>query len=301
MFNVINYLRERRIDFETTPGWVNIQCPMCRSAITGSNPEKKYLGFNVEGGYFHCWRCGGHSIQDVVMLLERVEFHRACQIVSEYETVATQYLPPSRQEKYSQIPEGGKMQWPSGTLPLQDYHKQYLKGRGFDADYLEWKYGLMGTVPAGPYAARVMVPIYLNGVWVSYQGRDITGKSPMKYKACRKDLELYPHDKMLYNIDNARATAIIMEGVFDVWRFGDGAVATFGTTIDAAQVNMAVKAFRRVFVVFDAELKAQAKAKWLVAQLAAAGLETANVVLSEGDPGGMSQDDIERMREELLE
>src|SRR5205085_9715725 len=35
---------------DTRPGWIQLCCPKCRG--------ERYLGFNLSGLYFHCWRCG---------------------------------------------------------------------------------------------------------------------------------------------------------------------------------------------------------------------------------------------------
>jgi hypothetical protein len=48
-----------------------------------------------------------------------------------------------------------------------------------------------------------------------------------------KDIEKFVNYEIsketLYNLDNAKdGTAIVVEGPIDVWRIGDGAVATFG-------------------------------------------------------------------------
>ncbi len=193
------------------------------------------------------------------------------------------------------------MEWPPGTIPLQDYHKAYLAGRGYDPDFLETKYKLMGTVNAGSYAGRIMAPIFLDGIWVSYQGRDITGRAELRYKACKKELELINHKTILYNIDNAKDTGIVVEGIFDVWRFGDRAIGVIGTSITPPQVRMAAERFKKVFIIFDVEAPAQRKARWLRDQLSVIGIKTINIILEKGDPADMSQEKANQLKKELLE
>ena len=69
-------------------------------------------------------------------------------------------------------------------------HKNYLIKRNFDPDELEFKWRLVSTGPVGPYKHRIIAPIYFNEKLVSYQGRDITDKAKLKYKACKRILEV---------------------------------------------------------------------------------------------------------------
>jgi DNA primase len=187
-------------------------------------------------------------------------------------------------------------------MPLQNYHKQYLLNRRFDPDKLVEKYGIMGTGPAGDYSWRIIAPIMLDGQMVSYQGRSILqgGREPIKYRACQPGDELINHKTILYNIDNAGDIGIVVEGTFDVWRFGDGAVAAIGTTVTRTQINMAARRFKRVFIVFDAESAAQKKAKKMANELAALGVESAVVSLNNGDPADLPQDEADNIKAELL-
>ena len=301
MFDVINYLRDRRVDFEGPDhgGWVNIQCPFCRSAQTGSNPDKKYLGYNLPKDFLNCWRCGPHSIEDYIMAVEQVEYHIACQRASEYNNDLAWVSAPAQKQAQGL---SGSLDWPAGTLPMQDVHRQYLASRDFDPDFLEVRYELMGTVNAGAYAGRVMIPIFVNGVMVSYQGRTIIKGVEPRYKACRRELELIDHRELLYDLDNAHGDAVmVVEGVTDAWRLGDGAVATFGTSLSRTSPQiMLLQRFRKVFVVFDAEPKAQAKAKWLRDQLSALGLEATNVQFKAGDPGDMTPEQAKELKDRLF-
>lgn len=296
MFDAIKYFRDRRIETSTTGaksshGWVNTYCPVCRS-------QDKHLGFNLEGGYFHCWHGCRVSTEALIMLWEGIEYHEACRIASEYEDDFI-YRPPPGQKAQAQG-LNGTIEWPRGTVKLQDYHKAYLNNRRYDPDFLEKKYELKGTIGAGAYAYRIMAPIFFQERWVSYQGRDITNKAMLKYKACKKTKELIDHTTILYNLDNCRGgSVIVVEGLPDVWRLGDNSCGTFGTSILLPQIRLLSK-FKRVFVLFDSEYKAQLKARQVCNQLAIFRVETIQVSLDKGDPGDMEQDDANHMKKELL-
>lgn len=296
MFDAIRYFRDRRIETSTdspksSHGWVNTYCPICKS-------YDKHLGFNLEGGYFHCWHGCRVSIENLIMAWEGIEYHEACRIANEYEEDFI-YRPPPGQQKLAQG-LGGKIEWPKGIVDLLGYHKTYLQNRKYDPDFLKEKYGLMGTIGVGPYAYRIMAPIFFQGKWVSYQGRDITGRAFLKYKACRKELELIDHTTILYNLDNCRGdSCIVVEGTPDVWRFGDDTCGTFGTTVILPQIQH-LKRFKRVFLLFDSEYKAQLQAQTVCNQLAMFNVEAINVSLDSGDPGEMEQEEADKLKKELL-
>ena len=297
MFDSIRYLRENHIQYFTegknvSPGWVNVRCPMPRCG-----DRSNHGGFSPDGNYI-CWKCGKHDLEYVIMALERCEYHEACSRVQDYETDQG-YLPVLKQ-KSKAIGLDGKLEWPTGTLPLQPQHKKYLASRGFDPDHLEARYGLRGTGPAGSYAWRIIAPIFYNEQMVSYQGRDITGKASIKYFACKPELELMSHKNLLYNIDNAGDVGILVEGVFDVWRLGDGAVAAIGTTVTKQQVIMAAERFKKVFLLFDSEKPAQVKAKRMADMLSVLGVEAVNVELGQGDPADLSQEEANNLKKELI-
>ncbi len=80
------------------------------------------------------------------------------------------------------------------------------------------------------------MPIQLDGSIVSWQARDITGKSNLKYISPPKDSVL---KRTFYGIDFVQkgSTVIIVESIFDAWRLGKGVgIACFGTSWTEAQV-----------------------------------------------------------------
>jgi len=299
VFDAIRYFRDRGIDFveagakNVGDGWVGLRCPFCADKST-------HLGYNLERGYFSCWKCGGKRTEDVVMALEGCEYHEACRFVLDYQTG---YEARPLRTRTLQVEGRTTLEWPPGTVRMMPWHREYLAGRGFDPEYLEWKYFLVGTLDCGPYANRILAPLVYQGRAVSYQGRDITGRSEQKYKACRKDDEVVHHKHILYNLDNCRGGAlVVVEGITDVWRLGDHSAATFGTTVLREQVAAIwERHYRRVFTVFDPEPDAQRRARFLRDQLAVFGVEAFNVKLKKGDPGDLPPGEADAMMRELLE
>lgn len=230
------------------------------------------------------------------MALERLPFHEACSRVKEYQG-GSRIIRIQGKQLAGKPPD-----WPDGTGPLLDPHKQYLKRRRFDPDFLEQKYGLRATGWTGDYAYRIIAPIYYQGVIVSYQGRDWTEKAEKRYKACPIPQEMVHHKDILYNLDNCqREIGLVVEGITDVWRLGDDVCATFGTKWTIAQANILVERFSRVIVLFDPEQEAQMHAKALANILSGRGVTATNLRLHvDIDPGEFTPEYVEKLRKEWL-
>ena len=142
----------------------------------------------------------------------------------------------------------------------------YLHGRGVTAELIEHfgiaycKLNMRVGERLFRTRGRVIIPIKdFEGRVVSWQGRDITGESRLKY--------LFPPgfkgSEYLFNASSlvpgpAADYVILCEGVFDVfgwWRAGfRNAVATFGKKISEAQVAL-LRRLRpgKIFVAWDSD------------------------------------------------
>lgn len=305
-FDVVRYLRDKRIDFFTegykqcNNGWVNVFCPFC------NDDHSPHLGFNISDGYASCFRCGWHSLENVVQALERIKYHEACRRVIEYDSDTPTDAPITRKQADSSVPP----KFPSMTSPLMTVHRNYLLRRNYDPWHLEKKYGIKATGPMSnliiddrllDYSHRILIPIIKDGVMISYQGRDWTGKAILKYKACPKALEMIDHKAILYNLDNAdRDTAVVVEGALDVWRLGDGSIATFGIIFTPEQIALLGRRFKRIVMVYDTEPQAQAQALKLMNIMRALGIEAFNFCLNKGDPGELSQGEANQLMREIM-
>ncbi len=277
------------------PGWIQVECPFC-----SGNPGW-HLGWNEASDRFHCWRCGGHPPFEVVAALAEVSNREAGRIFSQYKKRAGAPLADSEG-----IPPSASMKRPSsailppGTGNLRSSHKGYLEGRSFDPELLERRWGLKGTGLTGPYKFRIIAPIYFRHKLVSFQGRDITGRSLTKYKACAKGLERRHHKDCLYGIDySEQDLAVVVEGIADVWRLGSGALATFGIKYKPSQVQL-LKEYKRRFILFDSgDPQAVEQSEKLAATLSAFPGITEIIRLDEGDPADLSDEDARSLMKEL--
>jgi len=285
--DVIKFLQDYNIPYQTEghkhcrPGWVNMSCCFC-----AGNPGL-HLGNNLDTGQWYCWRCGWHpEIASIAKLLNISS--------SEARNIARQYKGKSTTKPQNKVIKFSPHKLPSDCGKMAARHRKYLEKRLYDPDEIEKVWGVLGTGPVSlldniNYSHRVLAPISWQGRQVSFQARDITGKHKMKYLACPKHREEILHQSILYgNIEACGKSAIVVEGITDVWRFGIKAVGVFGIDYTLSQARWLSKLFDRVFIAFDFEPQAQKQARKLMADILLRGKE-AILVPIENDPGSMPQ------------
>ena len=241
---------------QASSGWINVVCPFC------SGHYGHHLGFNIKGQYFNCWRCGYKSNIKAISGLAKVNFSEAKSLINKYTITGL------TQEKEISHEKPSKIILPKYSLPLGKRHKKYLEKRGLNPDKIEKEYGLLGTDKRSNYPWRIIIPITINGVIVSWHSRDITGLSETPHKACPQNREVIPHKSIIYAYDQSQGpSAVIVEGVFDALKLGPGAVATFGISVQREQVLFLMEKFKKVYILFDPEKEAQKRAENLCRQL----------------------------------
>ena len=268
-----------------TDGFVNVQCPYC-------SDKSNHGGFSKNGYVFMCWRCGKHPVIQTLAKVTGLTTKQIFELKEKYNTLIDE-------EEEKIVYHNETIEVPGSELLPQ--HIRYLEDRGFNPQYLINKYDLRGTLATGDiYAYRVITPIYYNHRIVSYQGRDFTGKQNIRYATCKPENEIIHHKKILFNLDNSKQeSVIVMEGVYDVFRFGDNSIATMGTSYTKEQLALLAKRYKRVYTMFDPEVDAQNRAKILCSDLSMAGLETVNILLDEGDPAEQSEEVVKEIKRDL--
>jgi len=287
----IPYLTEGH--YHCVDGWVQTHCPHC------IGEQNYHLGYNLADGFYSCWRCGGSFVDQTIAKLLNVPLREAKKIIKQYDT-----LVPSKREPIVKV-RNKAHKLPSNTMPLQANHKKYLERRGFDPDYLEKLWGLVGTGPVSrldtiDYKHRIIIPFIWDGQQVSFDSRDITSKHKSKYMACPKDRELIHHKNILYGKQEAwKETGIVVEGPSDVWRFGNRSLAVSGIKYTSKQIREMANIFTRIAVVFDDDPQAIVQANKIVAELKFRGVDAFRVDIKE-DPGSMKQEDADYLVKQLL-
>lgn len=276
-----------------TAGWVNVHCPFCRGT------PNFHLGFLENGTGANCWRCGSHptvTALSAVLGISEAQVRRA---------LKSQPRHGVRKKRTEPKIEVRAFKYPKPTFDLLETGKRYLEKRKFDPDKLVAEWGLLQTGPISlldkiQYGNRIVIPIEWDGLVVSFQARDITGRHSAKYLACSKGRERIHHKHVVYGKQSYGEAKIIAEGPADVWRLGKDALGTMGIKFTMEQVLQLSNLADRFFVLFDSERQAQEQAKRLAAKLRGLGKRAKVFQLPRGDPGEMSQDDANHLVRELL-
>jgi hypothetical protein len=277
---------------------IQIPCPYCKN---DPHKNKGYYGaIHLEYNWMRCWKCGRKNIRDVIKLLTGQNWR---DIYKKYKSAFDPGdLRLEKLRKFESVsdPEEKTLILP-GSPQLSDRHKRYLEKRGFDPNHMIRKYSLCGTNHMGEYNYRIIIPIFFKGQIVSFQGRDITGKSELRYKACKKEDEIIHHKHILYGYDQVKNEKhiIVTEGAIDKWKMGDNAVALFGIGYRKEQVLLLTE-FEKVTILFDYEERAREAALRLAETLSGLGVDTDVCILKDGDPGELPLSEARELAAEIL-
>lgn len=286
-FDVVGYLEDKDIEYATagkniSAGWVGLKCPACHDMTN-------HLGINIATGNFSCFRCGvrGNPIK-LVMLLENCGYQTARTTLDDYPLTA----PIKATERVTSL----TVELPAkAKKPLPKIHQEYLQNRNYDPDLLTQKYDLYGVELAKDYKYRLIIPIYFKKQIVTFTARAVV-EADMKYKTCPIEKSIVTIKDTLYNVDRMKDTVVLVEGIFDAWRIGDSACATFGTKVTSSQINLLRKC-KNVFILFDSD--AQKHAENVAKNLAGLVDHVEIITLTEGDPADLSEKDAAHLRKNL--
>lgn len=261
-------------------GWIQLDCPQC------SPNQKAYrLGYPIGGRIFSCWACGRYSLRQALAAILRRP--GVGDVLRQLE------FPLSVQDHVVRV--NGTLQPPRDVRPLMLSHRKYLERRNFDPDILERFWGVQGIGPLTRDPWRLYIPVHYKGEVVSFTTRALIDDG-LRYKSAAPSQEKVFHKSLLYGEDFVPAdTVIVVEGPFDVFRIGVGAVSCFGTSFTMAQVERILK-YRKRYVCFDNQPDAQRQAKELCKLLSAHDGETCNLVIDAKDPGEAGDKETNELR-----
>lgn len=272
-----------------TSGWINTRCPFC------SGHEGYHLGWNLDGEYYNCWRCGFHPTISAISKLAGIGYKDAKLLIQKHT------IGKSKRKQKTEFTPPKELDFPKNMTDLEARHRHYLHSRNFNDIEIETKWGIKATGKISDLPWRIIIPITFNNKIVSWQSRDITNLAELKYKSCAKNKEIIHHKNILYGADNAGNKTIIVEGVFDAWRLGYGAVATFGSKVISNQILLLAERFSDVFWLFDPEKKAQENAEENSARLINIGVNSSVIEWkwNANDPAELRPDEVLKIREVL--
>ena len=179
-FNAEKFCIDNAIRYDKSSyDWIQIKCPFC-------DDKKKHLGLNINRAYTNCFRCGGHWLPKVVATILKISIAQAKIILIPY--LSREQIQEFKKKNYAE-----SVIYPPDTGAMNKKQREYLEKRRFDPDKLEIDWGVLGVGKLGKYKGRILTPIYLHNQLISYQTRDITGKSHARYMACSEEDEAYCH------------------------------------------------------------------------------------------------------------
>jgi len=292
--NVIDFLQAHNIEHvseghkHARPGWVQISCPFCIG-----NPGY-HLGYNLEGGFFNCWRCGFKQGYQVVLALLDGNKSAAKRVLQDY---AGRPIGRSRIRRA----HSRTLALPHGLQPLTSRAKKYLATRRYDPDMLEAVWHLQSTANYGDLSYRIFIPVYLYGHVVTWQCRATNENDSLKYITQSADKEIESVRDIVYGLDQCVSkTCAIVEGVTDVWRLGPGAVAVFGIKYRPSQVALLTEHFDHFHILFDSDPQAKIQANQLGTELSVLGGKVKVWDMDEGDPGVMLQREADEFMQQIM-
>lgn len=294
--NLLDFLQEHNVPYReagdsphVSQGWIGVICPWC-----GIGTGKYGLGIHPESLAATCWKCGKHSIVEVLKELTGEPWHVCRDFTRGFGLVHVQ-----------QSKDRGRYTVPGGVGPLLEPHRAYLRSRRFDPGKLTELWNLGGIGLASRLAWRLFIPVCApDGLPASWTTRicvdSAEGVGSIRYLSASPEHENVPLKSLLYGAQLATHAIIVVEGPADVWRIGPGAVATFGLTVTAAQ-KAAIGKYPLRAICFDNESQAQRRAAELCEELKDIPGKTVRVEIDAKDPGEASDSEVKLLRETFLE
>jgi len=248
----VNLFNEYQIPMDITrlkANWVNVACPYC-----GGNSF--HLGFHVLNDYCSCFKCGGHNLRRTLTKLLNVPANTLSQLLEPFQIKNAILKKLNKEQKLNKE----KIELPN--FPLSKAEKDYLLSRHFSPKQLVDLYNIQGGGWVGEWKNRIIIPIYLGGKLVSWTSRTIIAGREPRYKNLANEESVIDPKKIFFNLDNCYGKSVVLlEGPFDVLRFGDNGICGFGITLTKTQVLYLSERFNKIYLLFDSQRIAQKKAR----------------------------------------
>lgn len=329
-FDWIRFLDDRRIPYSdsganVSAGNIVVHCPLCGMADSG-----QHLSISLDGRGWRCFRNHSHAGRNptrLVQALLQCSWAQAAAITGtvaflpgpdEFQArVAAALQPPERPKRppLAFLPSFRKI----ASGPVLAPYRAYLERRGYSAaaiDQLSYRYGLR-VATSGPFQGRIIFPVYADGELVTWTGRTISRKHPIRYRTLSDDPDkseqaglpcaLGPiSDYLLFEKKLRRTKARVLylcEGPFDALRIcvlgrSIGVMATcfFTSSPSQAQVSLLheiIGRFESRFLLLDNGMISQTMRT--LDALSALGVRAAKLPGGFKDPGDLTKEAFIRM------
>jgi len=265
-------------------GWIGTSCPFC-------DDTSNHLGINLNSKTISCFKCGTSGTVIKYLSEELRDFSKAISILND--AVPRELRSFDQQQRgnavHVELPKEAKRE-------ITPQHAGYLQERGFDYKALNDMYNLHYCGPISAWANRIIVPVIKNYRLITFTSADISDDSHLRYKHLSEEKSIISVKHHLFGLEHTDGhSVIVVEGLFDLFRIGEGCVATFGTKVTPDQ-KLLLSKFNVVKILFDGDAAGRLNGAKLADELA----PFCDVRLFElpmgTDPDTMSPEDIEVVR-----
>jgi len=300
-FDVVSYFKNNDVEFHSSgaknvsSGWIGVNCPFCYD-------HSWHCGVNLKSNFFTCFICKekgpinklirqikGFSYAEINSIIEKYQKT----FVSDAQSTLTKKRNKSKYNPSNILPKEASSEFP----PL---HLNYLRSRNFEPNKIIREFNISACNNIGKYKFRIIIPIIERKEIINFTARDVTNKSAFKYKHCPNDRALLPTGECVYGIDNIIGdSALLVEGPFDVWRVGKGALCFFGKFISRQQsIKIMNAGVKNLFVMLDSDAENDFDKACENIFLGFERIE--KIILSDGDPADLKDSDVRSLRSEIF-
>ena len=266
-------------------GWIGTTCPFC-------DDHSNHLGINLRSKTISCFKCGTTGTVIKYLSEELRDFNRAITILGN--AVPRELHSEDQQYKenavHVELPKEAKRE-------ITPYHAGYLKERGFDYQTLNDLYNLHYCGPVGEWANRIIVPVIKNYRLITFTSVDISDESNMRYRHLKDEESIIPIKHYLFGIEHTDGNScIVVEGLFDMFRIGPGAVCSFGVKLTSEQKKLLSK-FNKIIIAFDGDDAGRIGGEKLANDLSIFADVNLLTLPNGKDPDSLSKNDIKQIRQ----
>ena len=287
----------RNFEVKTTqnPSKIFVCCPFCPKVSEGrqSADTKFHMGVTFVAANqspvpcVHCFRCGySASIKRFIKACEGPEafsFNKRFKQALDDLSVVSHPL-PDEFSRISSVPLPQAFRKLDSSCISHGLAIRYLNQRGISRKL--WRDFNLGFCMEGIYENRIVFPIYFKQKLRGFTSRTVTNAVP-KYKFPSG----FTAASFLYNYDTASrfSKVVVMEGVFDVFRFPENAVALFGKAMSAKQKLALVSSWKEVIVMLDSDA---GEAAYKIQKQLSPFVKCKIAKLENGDPADNHKDEL---------
>lgn len=267
-------------------GWIGVTCPFC-------DDQTNHLGINLTHKTISCFKCGTTGTVIKYLSEELRSFNKAITILGDAVPRELRDFSDSTDiERVSHVELPKK-----ASRKITEYHAGYLQSRGFDYQELTDRYNLHFCGPLGKWRNRIIIPVVKGYRLITFTSADISDETNIRYRHLEDELSIIPIKHHLFGLEHTdRHSVIVVEGLFDQFRIGEGCVATFGTKVTAEQKALLAK-FSTVKILFDGDDSGRKNGERLANELAPF-CDVQIFDLPDGmDPDKLSDDEIREIKE----